>query len=971
MARAAPPAPLELLAARFRERILRARRQLGLALLLLGLLAGALLARNGTTLTRLGGALLLLSGAFALAAVVKRGRRTLRERRRLLQATLLQAAPEVGAKALRALSLLERAGSGSPESLESPDLARLHFQRVLALVPAAVIERWTARKADRTRLLVLAVVVASGTALALDPSRVLEGLNVLVARNGRAPIPMFWLGQLSVEAQPPAYLRRGERSLFPTGVAYEPAGSVISFHGIPEREGRVLVLVGNGREVPFVSDGGGGMAARWVLNESVQLSVAARFGGVLIPEPERLELRLVADVAPRVELEGAPRSLSLKDLQALELRYDVSDDHGLREIALVLRSGSREDRRTLERLDGEAKSHSGAQALSPRDGFLRRTFLPVEVFIEARDNDGVSGAKWGASQPIVLIPAGVGEGEVARFAALSAARKALVDALARSMAGAAGAGGDSRAPRSAEVERKEQRELVKQALVPLQSFVSATHAGLPVSRPLQSFLLGQARSLERPAATRETFLRRLEDVLLAVDAALRATGDRDAETVAKRLGDVAEEVADASRLGQESEQRKAASLRLGAALPVLQRGADALLGLSELGADLGGVAHGETRRIQRALGAKSYLEAELAARHLAARLRRPKPSFSSAGGGGVESGGAEGGSGGPAPPGEVSQAHRQFQELLRELAQLSAEHAGEVAAVESALQAAEQGSEDVELQAQAKARAEALRQAFERLPDYAPGQTPAEQAAALAREHGRAMAESVARLGLSASGFAQRVKEAKQSAASAKGQLGGARQAPGSAGVSSEALNQAEAELDRQLAWLDELAQKAQGSTDARSKDAMEQAGKREQSFAERAQNLSGRGSHGEAALPSEVAEALDRAEGLMREAARELQLGRGERGLELQREAQRWLDRDSDDGKADKGDESEQDGQESEAEQKDGNGGRMRTDAGVPGKDKNRRADDFRERVLKGLSRDKGGRLSPAVKRYAEGLLQ
>jgi len=33
-------------------------------------------------------------------------------------------------------------------------------------------------------------------------------------------------------------------------------------------------------------------------------------------------------------------------LQALELRYSVRDDHGIREVALVLRSGGREDRRT-------------------------------------------------------------------------------------------------------------------------------------------------------------------------------------------------------------------------------------------------------------------------------------------------------------------------------------------------------------------------------------------------------------------------------------------------------------------------------------------------------------------------------------------------------------------------------------------------------------------------------------------------
>jgi hypothetical protein len=117
-------------------------------------------------------------------------------------------------------------------------------------------------------------------------------------------------------------------------------------------------------------------------------------------------------------------------LQALELRYSAEDDHGIREIALVLRAGGREDRRTLERLDGETKQRTGAQALSPRDALLRRSFLPVEVTIEARDNDGVSGAKWGGSSAITIVPPGIGEGEGGRYAALKEARGALIAAYA-------------------------------------------------------------------------------------------------------------------------------------------------------------------------------------------------------------------------------------------------------------------------------------------------------------------------------------------------------------------------------------------------------------------------------------------------------------------------------------------------------------------------------------------------------------
>lgn len=962
-ARRSAPAPLELLAAKFRLRVARGRRQLGWGGVLLALVIAAHLARRGTLPFRLVGAVLLLGAISTLVFAVMSARRTLSDRRRLLAATLLRAEPVLGARALRALSLVERAERPpAQDGLESVDLAQLHFQRVLAQAPSDLVERWATRVGDRARLVLLAVVVAAGAAFAFEPARVVEGLDVLLALGGRAPVPMTWLSSLRVESRAPAYLRSADHGLLADAEASEPAGSTIVVQGVPEREGRQLVLLGAGREVPFVSDGMGGVVARWLLTDPVELRAAARFGQVLIVEPQALKLRPVADLAPRVELEGAPRQELLKDLQALELRYSASDDHGLREVALVMRAGGREERRTLERLDGEAKQRTGAQALSPRDTFLRRSFLPVEITIEARDNDATAGAKWGKSLGITLVPPGVGEAEATRLAAFRQARAALLAAYASAERDADAASKPNAPNVSAEARSQAERAEIKRALEPLVRFVDGSYAGAAVPRPLKVFLQGQARSLERPAPTRETYLRRLEDVLLAVDAALRATGNHDAESVSKRLGDVAEEVAEGCKIGIDPEKRKAADKRLWSALGVLSHGADALSSLSDLGADLGGVAQGEIRRVQRGLSAQSYLEAELAARHLAARLRRPKPSFSSAGGG-VESGGQQG-RGRAKQPGEASQAHQQFEELMRELQQLSEEHAGEVGAVENALESAQQAEQDPELVQEANQRAAALRRAFESLPDYAPGASKGEAAASLAREHGRAMAESLSRLSL---------RDAAKSAESAKQQLKEAKRAGDfSSSATREDLERAEQELDQQRAWLDGLLEKANERESAAAKQALENAAKREHDLAERAQNLSGRGSHGEAALPGEVVESLDRAEGLMREAAQELKNGRGERGLSLQRDAQRLLDQQE----QDKGSEEEQHGDTGEQRapesgHQDSDRGSMRMDAGVPGRDKNQRADEFRKRVLEGLSRDKGGRLGPAVKRYAEGLLK
>ena len=51
--------------------------------------------------------------------------------------------------------------------------------------------------------------------------------------------------------------------------------------------------------------------------------------------------------------------------------------------------------------------------------------------------------------------------------------------------------------------------------------------------------------------------------------------------------------------------------------------------------------------------------------------------------------------------------------------------------------------------------------------------------------------------------------------------------------------------------------------------------------------------------------------------------------------------------------------------------GKEIRTGGDVPGESNAKSAEEFRRRVLEGLSKSKDGRLAPAVRRYAEGLLR
>jgi hypothetical protein len=111
-----------------------------------------------------------------------------------------------------------------------------------------------------------------------------------------------------------------------------------------------------------------------------------------------------------------------------------------------------------------------------------------------------------------------------------------------------------------------------------------------------------------------------------------------------------------------------------------------------------------------------------------------------------------------------------------------------------------------------------------------------------------------------------------------------------------------------------------------------------------------------------------------MKEAAQELGGGHGERGVELQREAQGLLEkaRMGHTSDAEESPQREPNSSRSDDSEKKGEGGdAIATGGPVPGPDDRARAEEFRRRVLMGLGRERGERLSPAIKRYTEGLLK
>jgi len=270
-----------------------------------------------------------------------------------------------------------------------------------------------------------------------------------------------------------------------------------------------------------------------------------------------------------------------------------------------------------------------------------------------------------------------------------------------------------------------------------------------------------------------------------------------------------------------------------------------------------------------------------------------------------------------------------------------------------------------DLKQEAAQRAAELRQKTTPLPQFADDPNSARAAAALGREHAQSMAQSLARLSL---------RDAVESGRHARSELSDAEKRSKNSNafeaIDQTALADARAELERALNWAEQSLARVEKGAAEKAQAGLQDSSARERSLAERAANLAGRGNHGEISLPEDLAEALGKAEGLMRDAAKELGVGHGAQGLSLQRDAQRLLEQTNSgqNGSGD-GEGKEQPPQQS-ARDSSSKGKQMRSDADVP-RAEGALADDFRRRVLEGLSKQGSGRLSDAVRRYAEGLLQ
>ena len=961
------PKPLENLRNAWTSVVRLPQRRLAIALVCLATTFAMFVARMGTLQGRLAALAIVIVPVSVIVAMRIREERIFGDPVRTIRRVAGRVQPEAANKAIRALSLLEP----TPRYGTSIELGELYVRRSLEALPKETVSRAAANRGAVFAAVAVGLAAVNVAACATNPWGVVEGFDILLARAGVAPFGMAWLADPEMEARPPEYLHQSERRVMAYNEVLLPRGTQITVRGHPLHAGRRLLLTDGDAEVPFVDDGSGRLVARWTLADSAKLRVVARFGDVVIAEPEVTPIESLADRAPTVVLEGAPKRIVLgagndpgsiepSETAEIAIHYDATDDHGLREVHLVLRAGVREERRVLASLDGETKADRGGYMLRASDSFIKKSHAPIEIRVEAKDNDPITGPKWGASEAITVVPPDVGEPEARRLDSLRSVRGALVDALAFRMSHAVPT--DAKARRTfvdQEVRRfDEDNERFEHAL-------GASHAGVRVPGRLAAMLRGKMRKLKEAitnqarspsTSAHQAVVKATERLVLVVDAVIKGMGLKDTRDVAKELAVVADDLALGATIAQKPDDRAHGQERMSAATIVLRGGGRSMKRLGALGRDLGEIVEMDLQRVDRAHD--DLFHAALAAQDLAARLHQPDPSFGSRGGrpshAGGESGGSPGSSGADSDS-ESSDVEQAFNEAAQEIDKLATEHAGQMDKVTRALAGAASDDDIKALRDEGKKHAQKVREAAGALPSFGGGSNSWTSKGAAAREHAEQMARALEQGNAS---------DAVQSGRSAMGALEEAKRAAAAdrwarrGGLDPEkTVEDARKSLEGEVRWAEEKLSAMRKQAAERAAPELREHGEAEGKLADRARDLLRRGSE---ALPPASLEALEGAEQAAREAANSLQRGDANKGLAHQREAQQKLEMardalgDSDDDRGD-----------SDAK------GFSHDHADIPKANQHKGPEQFRKRVIQGLGQPSSGHIKDAVKRYAEGLLR
>ena len=322
--------------------------------------------------------------------------------------------PALGGALADAVEFSDRLNVGTPAS-GSADLASAHVIQAARRTESDDPKRHARRAIPRLNggLAAFALLLAGLMLLALPLAR-----SVLFRGAAALAGDAVSYGEVELTHRHPAYLRLPDRVEVGLGDVRAPVGTHVRIRFEADRPLRSARLEAPGGITEMIIDGSTATGRLVVTRDGAWKALLEDLSGGVDPDPPTHLISALVDASPDIRLR-APEAdeIVLAPGESLELRWSAKDDHGIGEVVVVRRASTGEaqdpaagdaspgssrespgsSRESLGTFEPPTPQRSGSRTLSARALGLEAD-QPIEIWLEARDDDEVSGPKWAASR---------------------------------------------------------------------------------------------------------------------------------------------------------------------------------------------------------------------------------------------------------------------------------------------------------------------------------------------------------------------------------------------------------------------------------------------------------------------------------------------------------------------------------------------------------------------------------------------
>ncbi len=212
------------------------------------------------------------------------------------------------------------------------------------------------------------------------------------------------VGNFRIRYQYPDYTRLPPKTEEGTGHIETLAGSEVRIEMAANKPiARGQLVFDDNTQLPLMVRSDGLLQATALITKpgGYRVQVQDKLG---FANQDQLSYRIdvIPDAAPQIDLLAPEPELEIEEGRVITLEYEARDDFGVRELALVYRAGGLGEKRlVIDRVDETARRYQGRYFWDVTDLF-GASGESVTYYVEAWDNDTVSGPKRGVSATHVL-----------------------------------------------------------------------------------------------------------------------------------------------------------------------------------------------------------------------------------------------------------------------------------------------------------------------------------------------------------------------------------------------------------------------------------------------------------------------------------------------------------------------------------------------------------------------------------------